>query len=115
MLRFARLLVIVCAALAILAGGSSAGWAGKSDHTHHHCDGMAAGMAMDDCLHGDPNRGDDLHGCPPAVCVATTLFVVPQSSNVIFITTSIMSPPLPTDEAGFGGPSGPPELRPPIA
>ena len=97
MVRSARLLIVVCAALAVLAGGCDGVWAGKAAHMHH-CEGMVAGMTMDDCLHGDANGGGEPHGCPPAVCGGAALFLVPQSSNVFFIATSIVSSVLPRDE-----------------
>ena len=112
MLRSARLLIVLLPLVALLASGSALA---RASNGPHHCEGMVAGMTMDDCLHGDANGGGEPQGCPPAVCVAAALFVVPQSSNFFLVTTSIVSSLPPRDDADLGGLSGPPELRPPIA
>ena len=112
MLRVARLLMLLLPLLALLATGNGFARTGKGPH---HCEGMAAGMTMDDCLHGDANGGGEPHGCVPAVCVGAALFLVPQSSSVFLVAPLIVSSVLPRDEGDLGGLSGPPELRPPIA
>ena len=109
MLRLARLLMLLLPLLALLAAGN--GFA-RTGNGLHNCEGMVAGMTMDDCMRGQRGSAPE---CPPSNCLAPQSFLPPESNLLPKIVIQLTTARLPHNEADLSGLSWRPDLRPPIA
>jgi hypothetical protein len=108
MLRLVRVLILLLPVVALLAAGNSFARTGKGPHK---CEGMVAGLNMDDCMRDGSGAAPD---CPPGDCLSPQIFLLPTNNFLPNLIIRIVAAPTPRNEARLGGLSGPPDLRPPI-
>jgi hypothetical protein len=112
MFRWARPFIVILAMLAVVAAGVGGAVAAKASH---NCEGMPAGMVMDDCPGGDADNGAMMSGCAALICASAQMVVPPLD---VFFSPKIITTfaqPLPRNDIEHSGLRGPPDLRPPIA